>query len=477
MLSVSKLNTNRARINQHNTSRGILKDKRDEIIEAVALTLAPKEYTGEEKTIDEQLSIMKREKDEKKLLEYQLKNNPQNVSTFLANKYADGNFNLAVKDRYDNSEERKKSGLTFDYHVYLPMDERYNGKRGHNKYALSDTILDRSSGDSYTYHLPIWINSEGEIPFFVTDYGEEVDNSNSRGLKWALQQLRIAIDSGRFFLDPLSEEILSQFGFLVAGKIIHDIKGDILVEKYLKSIHPPEKKAEAVRYLDFFVKDNSTPEVEKKPEAEQAPTEDVVDDTFEEIRTALGKGASEVKSFEQLRTLFNKEGPSLEELRMDLENKGVSATSLDRLVAEFKDEEDAPIDVGDGKTVPIKPGEYKNKSVADVAKENSIPVVEYLQTKKSNNPESVRWLEIFTGDTVFKLGFRTGYRGGPLDSFNTIMRNYHKEVLSDVMNGKLTVGSVNKYLQELLEKKGFDALVTGDKPPVIVDNFSRAKTL
>ena len=234
MLSVKKLNEERKQVNQRLTKDGLRKQNIPKIIEAVALTLDPKAYTDESSTIDKQLAVMDREIKEKKLMAYQLKTNPQNVSNFLANKYSDGNFNVGVVDRYDNSDERKKHGITFDYHVYLKPESELKvpkEKRGHNKYILSEPVHDRSTGDSYTYHIPVWMDTSGEVPFYMTDYGENLSDPNSKGLLWALGRLRSAIDSGLYRVRPEVEEILTQWGFLDNGKIVHDIKRGVIVEK------------------------------------------------------------------------------------------------------------------------------------------------------------------------------------------------------------------------------------------------------
>lgn len=431
MLSIQKLNDEKKRVNQHLTELGIKKDSQKEIIEAVALTLQPKEFQNEEASVDKQLVLMRREKDEKKLLEYQLKTNPENVSTFLANKYSEGNFNRALTDQYDNSEERIKHGLTFEYHVYLPSDPKFDSKRGLNRYHLSDPITDRKVGDKYVYHVPIYIDSSQDTPFFVTDYGEVVNAGKPGGLLWALKGLRNAIDTGRFQLDPAAEVELSRWGFLVDGKIVHDIKGNVMVEKYLNTL-VPEKRVEAIRYLD-----SSLP------------------------KTKINEQENYATPSKKTKKNNDKETPVLEP---DLEETPADQT---------------PLNFTDLPTVAIKPGDYAQMNVEQVAKINKIPVVEYMQVRERSDM-TTRIKEvvfILTEKKLYKIGLRTGTRSVKIGDFGHYQTAYNASVMQHADKGVLILRPVPQTVQKLLTDKGFQALFSNEEPAINIRGFTVAKTL
>ena len=435
MLSIQKLNDEKKRVNQHLTELGIKKDNQKEIIEAVALTLQPKEFQNEKASVDEQLVLMKREKDEKKLLEYQLKTNPENVSTFLANKFSDGNFNRALSDQYDNTAERIKHGLTFEYHVYLPPDQKFDSKRGLNRYHLSETIIDRKVGDKYVYHVPIHIDSSQDVPFFVTDYGEVVNAGKPGGLLWALKGLRDAIDSGKFQLDPAAEVELSRWGFLVDGRIVHDIKGGVMVEKYLNTLQP-EKRVEAIKYLDTSL-----------PKTKPNEKEDYVAPPGNPSKKAKKNNSKE--------------------------------TPDDQTPDDQTPDDETPLNFTAHPTVAIKPGDYAQMNVEQVAQINKIPVVEYMQVRdRSDMSAGIKEvIFILTDKKLYKIGLRTGTRSVKISDFVHDQTTYNTSVMQHADKGVLVLRPVPQTVRKLLTDKGFQALFSNEEPSRNVRGFTVAKTL
>lgn len=429
MLSVNKINAERKEVSQKLTKEGLRKPNVPKVIEAIALTLDLKAYVDESTTIDKQIAIMDREIKEKKLLDYKLRNDPQNVSNFLANKYSEGNFNRGVVDRYDNSEERKKHGITFDYHVYFKPDKRIKSEnRGHNKFTLSDTIIDRSVGDSYTYHVPVWLDHSGDHPFYVTDYGEIVSDPKSRGLLWALRQLKNAIEGGRFQIEPEAETVLNQWGFLDNGKIIHDIKNGVMVEKYLKSFNNEDKKLNAVQYLDTMVKVDNEYE------------DDWWGDYDPDILTKVDDGAKDI-------------------------------TEPDDPLVETVDVDVQPI-----KTMTVPPGDYKDMTIYKIAKANQIPIVTYDQLRTAAGKPLVSELYVFIEDTIYRVRLRTGSPKLRLDHLAGELASYEKRMKDQIEKGVVSMVEMSKPIQELLKSKGFTALVDGKHPNMSINGFSTATT-
>lgn len=516
MLSVQKLNENRDRLRQLKTKRGIQKEKRDEIIEAVALTLSPAVYEGEEKTIDKQLAIMKREKQEKKLLEYQLKNNPMTVSTFLSNKYADGNFNVALRDRYDNSEERKKLGLTFDYHVYLPKNSSYDGNRVNTKYILSDPIEDQTTGDTYTYHVPVWIDSSGAVPIFKTDYGDEIDKPTSSSILWALSKLKTAVESRRFDLDADAYDTLKEWGFINDdGKIIHDIKNGVLVEKYLRSIIPEGRRAAAIAYLDRKIKEdvkhikeeaaanNTTIDSSLVSNLVSNDDDDDESDLVSKVKSdgdLVSNDDSDVKNDGDLVVKVDDDTPILTTTRAATvaqstksskkkqNNVGTTTTatntvipnSTNTFITSADDTIVADSDVDAPKQITLPHGNYKDLSLADIARKLNLPVYTYNQTKKGNNPATINTFHLLipSGESsfiVYVIGLRTGRQGFSVNKAVPLMRQYESEVLRDVSKNKLTVTTIPGEVEVILNLKGFKSVLEGKSVSPKIMDFDLAK--
>ena len=476
MLSIQKLKNDKQKVNQHLTERGIKKENQKAIVEAVALTLQPKEFQSEQKSVDEQLAIMKREEEEKKLLAYQLKTNPETVSTFLANKYSDGNFNKAVVDQYDNTDERIKKGLTFEYHVYLPEDKKFDDQRGKNRYHLSRPITDHRVGDKYIYHIPVHLNSEGDVPYFETDYGEVIGNPKSRGLLWALDQLRIALDSGKFQINPEAEVELSRFGFLEDGKIVHDITGDVLVEKYLNTI-APEKRVEAIEYLDSSLKRHSPKDIEPDKIIPATPN----------------KSSKNVKKYKKNSTPSEKPVAPIPEVDQDttLEIEPVETTTTTTttttpppapvpapVAAPVAAPITAPVAVTSDPTIPITPGEYKGMNLEQIAKINKIPVIDYTQVKnRADSPDIIETIYVLIPNKLYRINIRTGTRTVKANSIESELKTYDQLAKKYVTQGLLTAITHSSRVASLLRDKGFSALNDGKEPPLSVSLFSPAKTL
>lgn len=228
--------------------------------------------TGEE-DVNNQLQTMKQEIREKKLLEYQLNSKKGDVNEFLKRKYSDGNFNEAIFDGYDNSENRILNDITFEYHVFFdrrgdPKDanlDRYRDSRPADPWILTKPLVS-SVGDRYIYHIPIRksVNSSG-VPIYETDEDEELDYNGKSlskdGLVYALNDLYDRMQKNLNNIPPMTYKILESFGFISNNKLKLDIKG-YLVEKYLNG-YLPTKRKEVIEYLNKgFKGDDAAQKVE-----------------------------------------------------------------------------------------------------------------------------------------------------------------------------------------------------------------------
>lgn len=228
--------------------------------------------TGEE-DVNNQLQTMKQEIREKKLLEYQLNSKKGDVNEFLKRKYSDGNFNEAIFDGYDNSENRILNDITFEYHVFFdrrgdPKDasiDRYRDSRPADSWILTKPLVS-SVGDRYIYHIPIRksVNSSG-VPIYETDEDEELDYNGKSlskdGLVYALNDLYDRMQKNLNNIPPMTYKILESFGFISNNKLKLDIKG-YLVEKYLNG-YLPTKRKEVIEYLNKgFKGDDAAQKVE-----------------------------------------------------------------------------------------------------------------------------------------------------------------------------------------------------------------------
>lgn len=470
MLNVKKLNEEKQRVNQHLTKHGLKKPNIPAVIEAIALTLEPKAYSDESATIDKQLEKMKREKKEKKLLEYQLKTYPQNVSSFLVNKYSDGNFNVGSIDRYDNSDERKKHGITFDYHVYFKPEKQHDAKRGHNKYVMSVPIVDRIVGDTYTYHIPVWLNTDGQAPFYVTDYGENVDDPNARGLLWALKELRGAIESKSLQISSQADSVLTQWGFLKNGKIIHDPKRGFMVEKYLKSIANTDKQVDAIKYLDTMIKQDQ--------EDAESWGDDVVvtDNTDDDIVTPgnpdavvsenliVSDNAGDDGSITLPHGVTKTVAPST--MSIEGSNKNVNTDSIDD-----------DVDDNEWPGLKVTPGEYKDQSLEQIAKANNIKITVYTQLPTRDSKKVQSTIEVPLPEGLYIIRLRTGTQKVNINNaLNDIFR-YRNSLKSQLSKGYIANASPTPRVEELLKSKGFGALLEGNSPGTIVHGFEVAREI
>lgn len=254
--------------------------------EQLRLRAAPVEgmnvlVTGEE-SIPQELAQMNREKQEKKLLEYQIKVKKGDINSFLASKYADGTFNEAKYDGYDNSKTRLENGITFDYHVYFDRiqdrrgEDKYAGQRPATEYLLTNPIFS-PVGDRYTYHIPVHYTDDFKTEI-ATDIDDELVDNSSRsisqdGLVYALQLYKDNVKSGRNQFDNKSYNALRRHGFIRDGKFDGAIPGKI-VEKYLLNINET-KRHNAILYLN---QEFENVEEEKK---EESPPEDEEDEDDE----------------------------------------------------------------------------------------------------------------------------------------------------------------------------------------------------
>lgn len=227
--------------------------------------------TGEE-DVPVELAEMKREIDEKKLLQYQLRVKKGNVNEFLKAKYSDGNFNAAELNGYDNSQQRLNNAITYEYHVFFNKlyksngDDFYADLRPPQEWVISKPLVDKV-GDTYFYHIPIrqHITPANEQEY-VTDYGEELSlqgiPKKNDGIVYALNVLHQKQQDGVNGFDRNVINILRQNGFLnKENQIKFDLKGK-LVEKYLKGIMP-EKQKQAMEYLNEEFSQENRKEYEK----------------------------------------------------------------------------------------------------------------------------------------------------------------------------------------------------------------------
>lgn len=529
MLNVNKINDEKKRVNQRLTKDGMRKQNVPAIIEAVALTLDPKAYQDESSTIDQQLSKMDREKREKKLMQYQLKNNPQTVSNFLVNKYSDGNFNKAGLDRYDNSEERKKLGITFDYHVYFKPEKEFNDRRANNKYVMSETIIDRTVGDNYTYHIPVWIDTTGEVPIFMTDYGEIVNDPASRGLLWSLKQLRDAIESRSFSVPPEADDILSQWGFIKNGRIVHDLKHGFMVEKYLKSIGNEDKKENAIKYLDTMVKalaedddlgdwigdgdlnvdepEQQIPEPEvveeQKPEIEEQPQEEVVQEEVVEVtdppveisnipegetdeqklaREKLEEEAKAKKLEELLKKQKEKEAALLKKqeeeakaLEKKREEEAEALKKKEEEEAKIREANRPPTAEESATGFQITPTSKKTTSTLyQLAVASRVPTVTYTQLTKGTANDVRTEIYVPLEGKLYVIRLRTGTQKLKLNIITSDLGQYKNGLKRWLEKGWIIPTAIPQNVVDLLKAKGFGDLIDGKHPKDMIPGFERA---
>lgn len=275
--------------------------------------------TGEE-NIPAEIAKMNREKQEKKLLEYQLKVKKGDVNQFLISKYSEGMFNEAVFNGYDNSKQRLENGITFEYHVYFPREvkgdgtDAYAGKRPNAQYLLTKPLVS-PNGDKYIYHLPVHQDANGKT---LTDADlEEVDDFgrsvSKDGIVNALENYQENSSSGRNLFDKTTFKILKQYGFVTAdGKFSGAVKG-YPVEKYLLAINET-KRHNALEYLNKeFAAEAAAPAAAEKPAeaktveekpAEEKPAEE--NPAEEKTATEPAEPAAEVPQAPSQERLFEK---------------------------------------------------------------------------------------------------------------------------------------------------------------------------
>lgn len=356
---------------------------------------------GEEKVPDE-LKQIATEAKEIALLKHQLTNNPQNVNEFLTRKYTDGNsFAVARKDTYDNSEERKRAGISFTYHVFYPINPGGTDPFPNNKYMITDRLVDTESGDEYYYHFPIRKGHVSGIPYYKTDYFNELVTPDGKPapveaypntpgydtrnrLFYALQTLARHLKIGNSTLPRDAYKILEENEFMdETGKLNLAVKVGVMVEKYFHKFQSPERRIYGIQYLEKEMK--TLPQALEMPEglvppsavgeaAETAAPATATttttttttkskddDDTLKEFQIPPQEaGKVTVRSSKPLGTLFNDKSinkplptakDSVEEVIKKLEARGVTVrayrgTPKTRATSIEKDEKPLPLCFG-----------------------------------------------------------------------------------------------------------------------------------
>lgn len=319
MLTIKALNENGERhqiVVDKNGDRRIVNPNQKKILGVIKSELSPVEFKSEEKAIDEQIKEMIQSTKEKKLLEWQLKTTPDKVSEFLRNKFSEGQFNIGIKDNYDNSINRKNSGITFEYHIYFDSDSALDSKRSDMKYVISPEIISHT-GDSYFYHIPVFRSDDG---LFYTDYDEKItadgkSASKEGGLLFALNELAEARKKKLFAVSNLSYGYLADNGLVRNGKISLEIP-DLIVEKYLKKIIP-DKSHESMDYIESMFKDKV--DVAKTAEQIKADEEKIAQKKLDEQK----KLEKEDREFleEERKKKEQEEADRIEKIRKDEEEK------------------------------------------------------------------------------------------------------------------------------------------------------------
>jgi hypothetical protein len=225
--------------------------------------LAHESSDKNQELVPSQIIELKQQADELNLLRHQVMNNG-NVNDFLIRKYTDGGpIGTAKEARYDNSKERIEAGISYEYHVYYPMNEQDNFKLANHRYIITPKLIDHKTGDHYYYHFPIREFIFNNQFFYKIDYLEELVTTG--GIPAAPSGYYYNNDRLFFALGVLSQRITNQdprleasimstlvdHGFITmpGGKLHLDVQLDrVVVEKYFLKLNQ-DKKTVAMEYL------------------------------------------------------------------------------------------------------------------------------------------------------------------------------------------------------------------------------------
>jgi hypothetical protein len=237
-----------------------------ELLNAKAVPIkSMQDHNVDEIAVPGELKQLENEAKEVTLLRHQLANTPQDVNTFLLNKYTDGtSFALAEKNKYDNSDERKRVGISFTYHVFYPEDPNNTLERANNKYVITDKLLDTATGDEYFYHFPIRKCLYKQLPYYQIDVFNELINTDGttagiptdypgggnrifHSLQTLAAQLRVGVPNlpRDVYKCLVENEFMS-----TSGKLDLAVKTGVMVEKYFLKFDSMDRKPHGIRYLE-----------------------------------------------------------------------------------------------------------------------------------------------------------------------------------------------------------------------------------
>lgn len=235
-----------------------------------------KNHNPDEGMVTEEIKQMQTEIKEIALLKDQLNNRPNDVNSFLQSKYTDGSaFAVAQKDKYDNSDERKRVGISFTYHVFYPINPEEKLEFANNKYVITSKLLDVVTGDEYFYHFPIRKVTYKQLPYYKIDYFDELITPDGKSaapadytgnedrLFNALQTLSANLNVGNSHLPRDVYNTLIRNSFMSdKGKLTLDVRTGVMVEKYFLKFDSLDRKKYGIQYLEKEFKKNPTATVD-----------------------------------------------------------------------------------------------------------------------------------------------------------------------------------------------------------------------
>lgn len=293
-----------------------------QLLKATAMELKPVRDITENESIDKDIKEDEKRTKEIALLKKQMATPGQTVNQFLLQKYSD-NINTAVSliDQYDNSPERIKAGLNYEYHVYFPTQEEFDSYRVDNKYIIIGPIKDFRLGDLYYYHIPIYVKEHSTT--YTTDFSEELNldgtSKNKDGLVNALNSFKTAIEKQSLTLNDDDFKIVKSYGLLTTdNKIKLDIVGNMKVEKYLLSI-APDKREQALEYL------NSISDIK---EERVSKLQEQYDELIEKASKLEKENEELKKKSNTIEDEINKEKSDIEKIKKDITNQNKAKSKL-----------------------------------------------------------------------------------------------------------------------------------------------------
>lgn len=260
--------------------------------------LAHESSDKNQELVPSQIIELKQQADELNLLRHQVMNNG-NVNDFLIRKYTDGGpIGVAKEARYDNSKERIEAGISYEYHVYYPMNEQDKFKLANHRYIITPKLIDHKTGDHYYYHFPIREFIYNNQFFYKIDYLEELVTTggipaapsgyyyNNDRLFFALGVLsqRITIQDPRLEASIMSTLVDHGFITMPGGKLHLDVQLDrVVVEKYFLKLNQ-DKKMVAMEYLTEEFGPSDPPPQPAAAAPADAPQPAILDDDEKKLQ-------------------------------------------------------------------------------------------------------------------------------------------------------------------------------------------------